>query len=205
MSGLIVGRFSGVPLWPDLGDPGGCSPEKINSGGRHLRLLLLRLSRGGGAIMQGRVLAGIVFVSLLTVAGGVAQSPTRNEKPVWTLEVVKVKPGMFGLALGYLDDDWMRVRGEAKHQGPVLSYHRIGEQGGPQSDGNIILLTEYKNQATYDGREKLFESIRKQLPKNSSSVVRAQQPEDLYDIVSTRLFQDFSDMDNARFRLLAAN
>jgi hypothetical protein len=90
-----------------------------------------------------------------------AQNPLRSEKPVWTMEFIKVKPGMFGLALGFLDDDWMRVREEAKHRGAVLSYHRIGEQAGAQSDGNIVLLTECKNQATYDGSEKLFESIRK--------------------------------------------
>jgi hypothetical protein len=155
--------------------------------------------------MRGRVFAGIILVSLLTVAGGVAQNPSRNEKPVWNIEFIKVKPGMFGLALGYLDDDWLRVRQEAKHQGGILSYHRIGDQGGPQSDGNIILLTEYKNQATYDGREKLFESIRKQLPKNTSDILRAQKQEDLYDVVSTHVFQDYSDMDNASFRLLAAN
>jgi hypothetical protein len=155
--------------------------------------------------MQGRVFTGIVLVSLLTVGGGIAQTPSRSEKPVWTMEVVKVKPGMFGLTLGHLDDEWMRVREEAKHRGAILNYHRIGEQGGPQSDGNIVLLTEYKNQATYDGREKLFESIRNQLPKNSSGVIRPQKQEDLYDIVSKRVFQDYSDMDTARFRLLAAN
>lgn len=155
--------------------------------------------------MQGRIFAGIVLVSLLTVGGGVAQSPSRSEKPVWTVEFIKVKPGMFGLALGYLDDDWMRVRDEAKHEGAILNYHRIAEQGGPQSDGNIVLLTEYKNQVTYGTREKLFESIRNQLPKNTSGVLRSQRQEDLYDTVSTRVFQDYSDLDNARFRLLAAN
>jgi hypothetical protein len=155
--------------------------------------------------MRGRVFTGIVLLSVLTVGAGIAQSPSRSAKPVWTMEFIKVKPGMFGLALGYLDDDWLRVREEAKHQGAVLNYHRIGELGGPQSDGNIVLLTEYKNQATYDGREKLFESIRKQLPKNTSGVFRSEKQEDLYDTISTRVFQDYSEMDNARFRLLASN
>jgi hypothetical protein len=159
----------------------------------------------GGAFMLGRIFAGIFLVSLLTGVGGGAQSPSHSEKPVWTMEFVKVKPGMFGLTLGYLDDNWMRVREEAKHQGAILNYHRIAEQGGKESDGNIVLLTEYKNQATYDAREKLFDSIRKQLPNNTSGVFRPHKQEELYDTVSTRVFQDYSDMDNARFRLLAAN
>jgi hypothetical protein len=155
--------------------------------------------------MQGRLFAGIALVSLLTVGGGLAQNPSRDENHVWTMEFVKVKPGMFGLALGHLDEDWMRVHEEAKHQGAVLTYHRIGEQGGPQGDGSVVLLTEYKNQAAYDGREKLFDSIRNQLTKNSSGVIRAQKQEDLYSIVSTRVFEDYSDVAAARFRLIAAN
>ena len=155
--------------------------------------------------MQGRVFGGVLLVFLLTVGAGIAQSPLHSDKPVWTMKFVKVKPGMFGLTLGYLDDNWMRVREEAKHQGAILNYHRIAEQGGPQSDGNIVLLTEYKNQATCDAREKLFDSIQKQLPKNTSGVFRADKQEDLYDVVSTRIFQDYSDTDNPRLRLLAAN
>jgi len=155
--------------------------------------------------MQGRIFAGVLFAALLTVGGGIAQSPLHSDKPVWTMEFIKVKPGMFGLTLGYLDDNWMRVLEEAKHQGAILNYHRIAEQGGPQSDGNIVLLTEYKNQATYNAREKLFDSIQKQLPKNMSGVVRPNKQEDLYDILSTRVFQDYSDTDNPRVRLLAAN
>jgi hypothetical protein len=154
--------------------------------------------------MRGRIFAAIFAVSLLTVCGGGAQSPSHSEKPVWTIHFIKVKPGMFSLTLGYLDDNWMRVREEAKHQGAILNYHRIADQDGQNSDGSIVLLTEYKNQTTYDKREKLFDSIQKQLPDNTSGVLRLQQA-DLYDTVSTRVFQDYSDMDNPRLRLLAAN
>jgi len=155
--------------------------------------------------MQGRTFAGMVLVAVLAVGGGVAQGPPPREKPVWTMEFIKVKPGMFGMALGSLDDDWMRVREEAKRRGAVLNYHRIAELSGPQGDGNIVLLTEYKSQATYDVSERLFESIRDQLPKSTSGLLRPPEPEDLYSTVNTRVLQDYSEMDHARFRLLAAN
>ena len=155
--------------------------------------------------MQRRIFAGLLLASLLAVCGGVAQSPSRSEKPVWTMEFIKVKPGMFGFTLGYLDDNWTRIQEKAKAQGAILNYYRIADQGGPQSDGNLVLLTEYKSQATYDAREQLFDSIRKQLPSNTSGVLRPHQQEELYDTVSTRVFQDYSDTDNARIRLLAAN
>ena len=155
--------------------------------------------------MQRRVFAGLFLVSLLIVAadGGAQWPPSDFEKPVWTMEFIKVKPGMFGLTLGYLNDNWMRIREEAKRQGAVLSYHRIAEQGSGESERNIVLLTEFKNQNAYDAREKVFASIRKQLPNNMSGMVKPPQQADLYETVSTRIFQDYSNTDNARFQLLA--
>src|SRR5260370_6215714 len=157
--------------------------------------------------MQGRLFAGLFLLFLLIVAGGGAQQFHRAdaEKRVWTMEFIKVKPGMFGFTLGYLDDNWMREREEAKRQGAVLSYHRIAEQRSEESDRNIVLLTEFKNVPTYAAREELFASIRKQLPNNTSGVVRPPRQEDLYENVSTRVFQDYSETDIARFRLLSKN
>jgi hypothetical protein len=155
--------------------------------------------------MQGRIFAGLFLFSLFSVAGGGAQSVADNEKPVWTMESIKVKPGMLDITLGYLDNSWMRVRQEAKRQGAVLSYHCIAEEGSRESDREVILLTEYKNQASYDAREKLFSSIRKESPNNTFvlSLPRLSQRQDLYDIMNTRVFQDYSDIDSARFRLLS--
>jgi hypothetical protein len=165
---------------------------------------IVRLSRNGGVSMDRRIFSSLLLVSLLIVTVGVAQSPSDSEKPVWTMESMRVKPGMFGITLGYLDDNWMRVRKEAKRQGAVLSYHRIAEEGSRESDREIVLLTEYKNQATYDAREKLFSSIRKELPNNTFVVrVPLPQQQDLYDVMNTRVFQDYSDIDGARFRLLS--
>jgi len=94
----------------------------------------------GGVFMLRRMFSGLFLLSLLMAVGGEAQSP--SDKPVWTMEFIKVKPGMFGFTLGFLDDNWMRVRDVAKRQGAVLSYSRIAEKGNRESDGNIVLLTE---------------------------------------------------------------
>jgi len=146
----------------------------------------------------------LFLASLFIVSGGGAQQfPADNEKPVWTMEVIKVKPEMFGPTLGYLDDNWMREREEAKRQGAVVSYYRIVEGSG-DSDRSILLLTEFKNPAAYGGREGLFASMRKQRKQfNTPGVVRLGRPEDLYEAMSTRVFQDYSDVDNARLRLIS--
>jgi hypothetical protein len=154
--------------------------------------------------MRRVIFAGLFLISVLAVPGAAPQSPSDSDKPVWTMEILRVKSGMFGSTLGYLDDNWMSVRAEAKRQGTILSYNRIADQDSRRSDGNIVLLTEFKDSATCDAREKLFASIRKQLPNNTSAVIRVPQ-EDLYETMSTRVFQDYSDLDNARFRLLSKN
>jgi hypothetical protein len=139
------------------------------------------------------------------VPGAAPQNPSDSEKPVWTMEILKVKSEMFGSTLGYLDDNWMRVRVEAKRQGVVLSYDRIADLDGRESHRSIVLLTEFKNLATYHASEKLFASIAAQLPNNKSAIMRPHKKADLYETMSTRVFQDYSDMDDARFRLLSKN
>ena len=136
---------------------------------------------------------------------GDAQGPPGiTEKPVWTLEFVKVRPEKYGLAMGYLDDLWMRIRAEAKRQSAVLSYHRIAEQSTSETDPNIVLLTEYKNQAAYDARGKLFSSIFKAIARQFPGLLLYQH-NDLYETVSTRVYQDYQGAHSAQFRFLSKN
>jgi len=152
--------------------------------------------------MLQRAFVGFLLFSQFLVGGG-AQSP--SDKPVWTMEFIRVKPAMFGFTLGYLDDNWMRVRDIAKREGAILSYNRIAEKVNEGSDGNIVLLTEYRNQAAYDARETLFDSIRKQLANDTAGVIRPSRQEDLYETIGTRVFQDYSEVSNGRLRPLAAD
>jgi hypothetical protein len=70
-----------------------------------------------------------------------------------------------------------------------------------------MLLTEFKNPIAYGAREDLFASIRKQRSKqflfNTPGIVRLGRPEDLYEAMNTRVFQDYSDLDNVRLRLIS--
>ena len=71
--------------------------------------------------------SSLLLCSLCFIVKGDAQSREPAEKPVWAMEFLEVQPGKMALALGYLDDHWMRVREEAKRQGVVLNYHRVSE------------------------------------------------------------------------------
>lgn len=158
--------------------------------------------------MRGKIFAGLFLCSLFLVVGGDAQSRDAAEKPVWTLEFIRVQPEKSALAMGYLDDHWMRERAEAKKEGAVLDYHRIQNAtivtpGRKVGDPNsLVLMTEYKNMAAFMHSEKLFASIRERLPKSTPGVLKPISPENLYQTLETSVFVDEPDT-NAGFKLLA--
>jgi hypothetical protein len=146
----------------------------------------------------------ILFGLLLAMASStaLAQKLSEIDKPMWTMEFIHVKPGMYGLTLGYLDDNWMRVREEARRQGAVITYRRLVEQSAPESDRNIVLITEFKNTSAYWLRDTLFESIRKQLPNATPGILRP-EPGDLFEPVKSIVFLDCQDSSNVQPRMLS--
>ena len=153
--------------------------------------------------------SSLLLCSLCFIVKGDAQTPEPAEKgkPVWAMEFIEVHPGKMELALGYLDDHWMRVMQEAKRQGVVLSYHRVSEvrsamPGSNTGDPNaIVLLTEYKNFNAFSGREVVFASILRHLPATPGVVPL--RPEELYETVETRVFMEQpANPDTAQFKLI---
>lgn len=152
--------------------------------------------------MRGRIILTAFWVFSLMLASGDAQIfRAHRQRPVWTMELIKVKPGELGATLDYLDYHWSRVREEAKREGAVLSYHRIADQGGADTDQAIVLLTQYKDLATYREREKLFSSIAKSqnlplvLSLRGNPGMMLDQHADLFETVSTSVYNDYTDAD----------
>ena len=148
--------------------------------------------------MKGRILAGLFVCSLFFVVGGDAQNRD-TEKPVWTLEFIKVRTEDFGPAMGYLDDHWMGVRAEAKNRGAVLDYHiiqnvliqnavfvRPGENVGDLH--SIVLLTEYKNMDAFMESQRVFAAMREHTNWQTGAVVKPRALEDLIDGLNTQVF-----------------
>ena len=79
-----------------------------------------------------------------------------TEGPVWTITMVKTKPGMDDDYLKTLAKIYRETNEEAKKQGLVMDYKiLLGDASTPQ-DFNILLMEEYKNMAALDGlRSKL--------------------------------------------------
>lgn len=160
--------------------------------------------------MRVRIFTSLFLCSLFFAVGGDVQSSNIPEKPVWALEFIQLLPGNNGLAMGYLDDHWMRVRAEAKKEGAVLDYHRIANATVVTPDyktdhpNSVVLMTEYKNIDVFMQSEKLFASIQERLPKSTPGVFKPTKPDDLYETVDLRVFVEEPDTDTgAGFKLIA--
>jgi hypothetical protein len=162
--------------------------------------------------MRGRIIAGLFlccfFALSLSLLVEMLNSRHFRKGRFGRWNLLKIYPEKSGLAPGYLDDHWMRIREEAKREGEVLSYHRIVETvlvpPGAKSGNTIVLLTEYKNMAAFLGREKLFASIRQRLPSSTPGVVRQRQ-EDLYEPIDARMFMEvLDDGETDRFKAIPA-
>ena len=160
--------------------------------------------------MRTRIFVGLFLCFLFFVVWGDAQSPDKPERPVWTLEFIKVRPENFGPAMGYLDDHWMRVRAEAKRQGVVLDYHRIqnavlATPGHRLGDpGSIVLLTKYKDMKSMDDfqqSQKLVDSTSEGRRFQTGGVIKPRGMEDLFETLNTQVFVEEPDAGGG-FKLL---
>jgi hypothetical protein len=78
-----------------------------------------------------------------------------TEGPVWTITMVKTKPGMGDDYLKTLAKIYKATNDEAKKQGIIMDYKiLLGDASSPH-DFDILLMVEYKNMAAFDNlREK---------------------------------------------------
>jgi len=138
-------------------------------------------------------------IALLSIVPSRAQAPVTSDVHIWTLDFLKVKPGMFGKALNLLDIGWVRARVEAKKQGAIASYQRLEEEPTGESEWDIILSTEYPSEAAYKKREEAFGPIIKGFFPNGPPQVGGLTKKDLYDIVSSRVLREYPEHGQAKF------
>ena len=93
-----------------------------------------------------------LFVLMLTmsvVASAQVKRPYSNGT-VWVVGVISTKPGMDGAYKNYLASDWKKQQEALKKDGQIISYMVIQTEAHSTTDWNMLLLTEYKDLATYE-------------------------------------------------------
>lgn len=90
-----------------------------------------------------------LVLSLSVVAFAQVNRPYRNGS-VWAIGFIRMKPGMETAYLNYVSGDWKREQEALKKDGQVISYKILQTEAHGSTDWNLMLMTEYKDMATYE-------------------------------------------------------
>jgi hypothetical protein len=86
-----------------------------------------------------------------------------TEGPVWTLTMVKTKPGMSDDYLKILAKIYKATNDEAKKQGVIMNYKILVGGASTPGDFDILLMQEFKDMASLDGLRDKIDPIEKKL------------------------------------------
>lgn len=98
-------------------------------------------------IFVGLLVALVLTLSVVVVAQ--VSRPYRNAT-VWSIGFIRMKPGMETAYLNYVAGDWKREQEALKKDGQIISYKILQTEAHTPGDWNLMLLTEYKDLATYE-------------------------------------------------------
>ena len=90
-----------------------------------------------------------LMLTLSIVTSAQVNRPYRDGS-VWVIGVISMKPGMDGAYKNYLANDWKKSQEALKKDGQIISYMAIQTEAHSATDWNMLLLTEYKDLATYE-------------------------------------------------------
>ena len=105
-------------------------------------------------------LSSVLTLSSVAVYG---QDKPYTEGSVWSITLVRVKPGMFDVYMRDVLPLRKKVNEEAKKQGLLVSSHVFNGPANGKDDFDVMFMDEYKNWAAYDGIAAKYNAIAQQV------------------------------------------
>jgi len=141
--------------------------------------------------LQAVMLTAFSFVAA-SLCLGQSDAPY-TEGPVWTITMVKTKPGMADDYLKNLAQIYKATNDEAKKQGIIMDYKiLLGADSTPQ-DFDILLMQEFKNMAAFDGlRDKTDPIARKLIGSEDVQRQGAVKRMEIREIMGNKLMREIT-------------
>lgn len=134
-----------------------------------------------------------VCAAAMMVTGASAADRPFTLGSVWTVTLVRVKPGM---DLPYLRDlaaNWKHVMDEAQKQQLILSYKILDGNPIGRDEWNLMLLVEQKNWGAFDTPPEKFDAIaEKMVGPEKAQMESLIKRGDMREIVAVRNFQEIN-------------
>jgi len=106
-----------------------------------------------------RYLSVLLLFAVYVSTNCIAQELPYETGSVWDLTFIKTKDGK---DLDYLKDlgkNWKSIMEEAKKEGLIVSYKIISASAVNKDDWDLLLMTEFKNFAAFDGLDEKFYAL----------------------------------------------
>lgn len=100
-----------------------------------------------------------------------AQDKPYTEGTIWSISLIKVKPGMFDVYMRDILPMRKKLDEEARKQGLVLSSHVFSGLSSGKDDWDVMFMDEYKNWAAFDGLNAKYDAIMKRIVGDESKQV----------------------------------
>lgn len=110
----------------------------------------------------------VVTLAMSIVTSAQVNRPFSNGS-VWAIGVIQMKPGMETAYKNYLATDWKRNQESMKREGIILSYMVIQTEMHGSSDWNMLLLTEYKDLASFEANQTKADNLAQTIVGNDAA------------------------------------
>ena len=104
---------------------------------------------------------GFTSAAILCVlcATAYAQEKPYTEGSVWSISMIRVKPGMLDVYMREVLPLRKKINEEAKKQGISVSDHVFSGTSMGRDDWDVMFMTEFKNWAAFDGITAKYDAI----------------------------------------------
>jgi hypothetical protein len=151
-----------------------------------------------GKNMRKTTNAVLRLVAMAMLCGGMAmpmmafaQDKAYTEGTVWTVSMIRVKPGMFDVYMRDVLPLRKKINEEAKKQGLVISSHVLSGNSMGRDDWDVMFLEEYKNWAAFDGISAKYDAIEAKIigPEDKQVQLMTKRGE-VREIVGNKVMQE---------------
>jgi len=143
------------------------------------------------ATLRRTTIAALSTLAALVPASAYAQEKPYTEGTVWSVSMIRVKPGMFDVYMNDLLPMRKKMSAEAMKQGLLVSSHILTGTASGRDDFDFLILEEYKNWAAFDGMSSKYEAIMRSVigPESKQVEVMTKRTE-VREIVGEKVMQE---------------
>lgn len=108
-----------------------------------------------------RYVTTLVLFAVLALSSVIAygQEKPYTEASVWSITMIRVKPGMLDVYMRDVLPLRKKINEEAMKQGLLISSRVLSGSAAGRDDFDVMLLDEYKNWAAFDGMSAKYDAI----------------------------------------------